>query len=49
MTRLAFAIGFLSVFGIVAYAVVILLSKTIKDSTPNKSQTKKEEKHDESI
>ncbi len=31
MIRLALAVGFLSVFGIVAYAVVILLARNFKD------------------
>lgn len=37
MIRLALAIGFLSVFGIVAYAVVVLLAKNFKDRDQGKS------------
>jgi hypothetical protein len=31
MIRLAFAIGFLSVFGVVAYAIVLLLTRYFAD------------------
>lgn len=31
MIRLALAIGFLAVFGFVAYALVLLLTKSLKD------------------
>jgi hypothetical protein len=34
MIRLALAIGFLSVFGIVAYAVVLLLTNYFKEKQP---------------
>jgi hypothetical protein len=37
MIRLALAIGFLSVFGLVAYAIVVLLTKHTSD---NKNQNK---------
>lgn len=36
MIRLALAVGFLSVFGIVAYAVVLLLAKNFKDKDADK-------------
>lgn len=41
MIRLALAVGFLSVFGIVAYAIVLLLSKKMNDNnkeTPSESK-----------
>ncbi len=36
MIRLAFAIGFLAVFGVVAYAIVILLTKQFNKPTNTK-------------
>jgi hypothetical protein len=40
MIRLAFAIGFLSVFGIVAYAVVLLLTNYFSNKDKTKNQHK---------
>jgi hypothetical protein len=39
MIRLAFAIGFLSVFGIVSYGVIVLITNTINKT----NKTNKEE------
>lgn len=36
MIRLALAIGFMAVFGFVAYALVLLLTKAMKDKDTNK-------------
>lgn len=35
MIRLALAVGFLAVFGIVAYAIVVLLTQYFKNNKPN--------------
>jgi hypothetical protein len=40
MIRLALAIGFLSVFGIVAYAVVLLLTNYFSNKDNDKNQNK---------
>jgi hypothetical protein len=40
MLRLAFAIGFLSVFGIVAYAVVLLLTNYFANKDKFNNQNK---------
>lgn len=40
MTRLAFAIAFLSVFGLVGYSLVVLLAKIV---SKNEKEAKKEE------
>jgi hypothetical protein len=42
MIRLALAIGFLSVFGLVAYAIVVLLTK--QNSETQKQSSKKTKK-----
>jgi hypothetical protein len=39
MIRLALAVGFLSVFGIVAYAIVLLLTKKFNDGNKEKSNS----------
>jgi len=36
MIRLALAIGFMAVFGFVSYALVLLLTKAMKDKDNNK-------------
>lgn len=41
MIRLAIAIGFLSVFGIVAYAVTLLLTDYFKNKTNNNGTNNK--------
>jgi hypothetical protein len=38
MTRLALAIGFMAVFGFVAYALVLLLTKAMKDKDNKNNQ-----------
>jgi hypothetical protein len=40
MIRLALAIGFLSVFGIVAYAVILLLTNYFSKKDKSNDQTK---------
>ena len=45
MVRLAFAIGFLAVFGVVAYAIVILLTQQFnKPTNTNENGTNKSDK-----
>jgi phage shock protein PspC (stress-responsive transcriptional regulator) len=39
MIRLAIAVGFLAVFGIVAYIIVLLLTDFFSKKNPNKNQT----------
>jgi hypothetical protein len=43
MIRLAFAIGFLSVFGIVSYGLIVLITNTI-NRTPGKTNKEEVEK-----
>lgn len=41
MIRLALAVGFLSVFGIVAYAIVVLLTQKMNENKKNDSNDQK--------
>jgi hypothetical protein len=44
MIRLAIAVGFLSVFGIVAYAIVVLLAKNFKDKDRENNNSQKSDR-----